>query len=221
MRKENRSFHFSVEGETEEWYLDWLQNQINSSDEAKNTVSLKHKKQKDPLLYAKSQKFLYPSEVWHLSDYESAEPQHVQNFIRTMDRMREAEQYHKDLTYKFGYSNFTFDLWIILHKADCNGSLTDRSQYIQYINSAFKSKFCDMDEYKHENNFKSLLATCTLPDVVEAIKRSKAIMKKNVSVGYVLKKYKGFEYYDENPSLMIWQAIEVVLKKCGYLKAKW
>ena len=29
MRKENRTYFFSVEGDTEKWYLDWLQTTIN------------------------------------------------------------------------------------------------------------------------------------------------------------------------------------------------
>ena len=38
MRKENMTYYFSVEGETEKWYLDWLQNCINECDEAKYKV---------------------------------------------------------------------------------------------------------------------------------------------------------------------------------------
>ncbi len=49
MRKENRSFYFSVEGQTEKWYLDWLQGQINASPNTKFTVRLDSKIQKDPL----------------------------------------------------------------------------------------------------------------------------------------------------------------------------
>ena len=30
MRKETKKYYFSVEGETEKWYLDWLQKTINS-----------------------------------------------------------------------------------------------------------------------------------------------------------------------------------------------
>lgn len=30
MRKENRIYYFSVEGETEKWYLDWLQDRVNA-----------------------------------------------------------------------------------------------------------------------------------------------------------------------------------------------
>jgi len=29
MRKENMKYHFSVEGDTERWYLQWLQQAIN------------------------------------------------------------------------------------------------------------------------------------------------------------------------------------------------
>lgn len=218
MRKLKNVYYFSVEGQTEKWYLEWLEKQINSREDLPYLAVINCKVEKNPLNYVKSESFIdNKQEVWHLCDYESAESVHSKNFFDTMDLMKKA-MHEKSLKYEFGYSNFTFDLWMILHKIICNSHLTDRSQYIRHINRAFKSTFCDMDEYKHENNFKSLLATCTLSDVVDAIERSKAIMKMNVSAGYVLKKYKGFEYYDENPSLMIWQAIEKVLKECGYLK---
>jgi len=35
MMKESRQFYFSVEGETEKWYLDWLRNSISTSNEAR------------------------------------------------------------------------------------------------------------------------------------------------------------------------------------------
>ena len=41
MRKENMTYYFSVEGETEKWYLDWLQNCINECEEAKYKLKLK------------------------------------------------------------------------------------------------------------------------------------------------------------------------------------
>lgn len=34
-RKENRRYPFTVEGETEKWYLEWLQNCLNSQPQAK------------------------------------------------------------------------------------------------------------------------------------------------------------------------------------------
>ena len=33
-RKENISYTFTVEGDTEKWYLDWLEKQINACSDA-------------------------------------------------------------------------------------------------------------------------------------------------------------------------------------------
>ena len=55
--------------------------------------------------------------------------------------MSEAEQLGKDINYKLGYSNFTFELWIILHKTDCNGAKTNRKQYLFDLNKTIKDKF--------------------------------------------------------------------------------
>ena len=65
--------------------------------------------------------------------------------------MAEAKS-QKKIKYALGYSNFTFELWMILHKRDCNGSLTDRRQYLNPINQAFGEKFENLDQYKHEDN---------------------------------------------------------------------
>ena len=40
VRKETKKYYFSVEGETEKWYLDWLQKTINSITESKYNVKL-------------------------------------------------------------------------------------------------------------------------------------------------------------------------------------
>lgn len=74
-----------------------------------------------------------------------------------------------------------------------------------------------MDDYKHENNFKRILGKTSLQNVIDAVKRSKMIMKRNLENGYILQKYKGYEYYNENPSLAIWEIIERVLNDCGLI----
>ena len=47
-RKETKKYTFTVEGETEKWYLDWLAEQINSCEEAKYKVSIVAKVQQSP-----------------------------------------------------------------------------------------------------------------------------------------------------------------------------
>lgn len=212
--KSTKKYYFSVEGETEQWYLQWLQKQINDTETGQYKVSLDCPVQKNPLKRAKSLVVTGKTEIYHFSDYESDEPIHVSQFMETMDNMKKAQELGKQVKYHFGYTNLTFDLWIILHKADCNGSLTHRRQHLVPLNRAFGENFESMDEYKHEDNFKRILSRLTLSDVVEAINRAKTIMQRNHENGYVLHKYKRYRYYKENPSLAIWEAIEKILKDC-------
>lgn len=212
--KENRKYYFTVEGETEQWYLQWLQNQINAEPASSYTVSLDCPIQKDPVKRAKSLIVTKKIEITHVFDYESNEDVHTTQFQTTLDRMKEAQSLGKEIKYHNGYSNFTFELWVILHKIDCNGSYAHRRQYITPINSAFEESFENLDQYKHENNFKRVLGKLTLDDVKRAIVKSKAIMQRNEDHGLTLQEYKKFRYYRENPSLFIWQSIEKILKEC-------
>ena len=128
--------------------------------------------------------------------------------------MNKAEKLGKDVSYKLGYSNFTFELWIILHKIDCNGVKTRRKQYLPEINKAYDEKFEDLKEYKKENNFKRILQKLSINDVIDAVKRSEAIMKRNEENGYKLQQYKRYSFYKENPSLSVWEVINKILEEC-------
>lgn len=217
MRKENRTYYFSVEGETEQWYLEWLQRIINAEPNAKYTVKLDSKIQKDPLSRVKRMTIVGKTEITHIFDYESGEEIHVKQFRTALERMKEAQNTGKNIKYHLGYSNFTFELWMILHKADCNGSLMHRRQYLMPLNRAYGENFENLDQYKHENNFKRVLNKLTLDDVRQAIRRAKVIMRKNEEMGYRLQEYKGYRYYKENPSLSLWEQIEQILTDCKVL----
>nr|MCR5625480.1 RloB family protein [Lachnospiraceae bacterium] len=206
-RKSTLKYYFSVEGETEQWYLEWLQDQINNNPESTSKVSFNKQIQKDPMKRAKSLAITNKVEIWHLSDYESSDDIHVKQFKETIDRMAETKSLRKQISYKFGYSNFTFDLWIILHKMDCRGTFSHRKQYITSINKAYDERFENMDEFKHEANFKRCLKKLKLEDVIDAVNRAKTIMEINKKNGYTLYQYRGYSYYKENPSLMIWEII--------------
>lgn len=88
--------------------------------------------QKDWLILQR-QKFI------HFLIYESDEDVHVKRFTDTMDRMKQAMSIGKQIKYKFGYSNFAFDLWIVLHKIDCNGALPHR----RGISGIYKSELLE------------------------------------------------------------------------------
>ena len=218
MRKETRKYYFSVEGETEKWYLDWLQKTINAISESKYNVKLDAKIQKDPLARVKGMTLLEQTEITHVFDRESEDSIHTKQFQETLDRMSDAEQLGKDINYKLGYSNFTFELWIILHKADCNGTKTNRKQYLSDLNKAYGEKFEDLNEYKRENDFKRILKKITIEDVISAVRRAETIMKRNEESGYRLQQYKGFSFYKENPSLSVWEIVREILSECGIIK---
>jgi len=218
-RKSTNKYYFSVEGETEQWYLEWLQDVINNTEQSAYKVSFDCPVQKNPYKRVKTFIILKTEkgkvDIYHFSDYESDEPIHIQQFTETMDNLKKANEAGKFISYKFGYSNLTFDLWIILHKADCNGPVYHRKNYITHINRAYEEEFKSMDEYKHEDNFKRCLGKLQLSNIIDAVNRAKNIMHRNQDSGYILHQYKGYEYYKENPSLAIWEAIEKILKDCG------
>lgn len=216
-RKLSKKYYFSVEGETEQWYLYWLRDQINKSEESTIKVVIDCKIEKDPLKRAKSLIVTEKTEIYHICDYESDEECHVKQFIETMDHMKESMKIGKKIEYRFGYSNYTFDLWIVLHKIDCNSMLTHRKNYLQYINRAFNRKFENMDEYKKEVNFQDCLSELNLNDVKKAIERGELIMKQNNRNGFVLYEYKGFTYYKENPSLSVFEPIKRMLQDCNLM----
>lgn len=217
MRKENRTYYFSVEGETEQWYLEWLQRMINAEPNAKYTVKFDSKIQKDPLSRVKRMTIVGKTEITHIFDYESEEEIHAKQFKTVLERMKNAQNTGKDIKYHLGYSNFTFELWIILHRMDCNGSLMHRRQYLVPLNRAYGENFENLEQYKHENNFKRILSKLSLDHVRQAIRRSKAIMQKNAEMGYRMQEYKGYRYYKENPSLSLWEQIERILADCKIL----
>jgi hypothetical protein len=216
IRKTTQKYYFSVEGETEKWYFDWLQEKINSEPAAKHKVSIDSKVQ-NPIKRAKSINVLTKTEIIHIFDYESNDEVHTVQFIKTLDLLKDSSKIGKQIKYYPGYSNFTFELWMVLHKADCNAPLVHRRQYLDPINKAYGENFENLDQYKHEANFKRVLGKISLPEVIAAINRSKIIMQRNMENGLALQQYKGYRYYRENPALSVWESIEKILKDCELL----
>ena len=216
-RIQTLTYYFSVEGETEKWYLDWLEQQINSQNNTKFKVKFKTEVQKDPVSYAKKLTIQKRTTVWHISDIEGSTSSHVLSIENTLGRLKDAKNLGKAITYNWGYSNLSFDLWMILHKQACNAEMSDVSKYLNHINRVFDAHFESMKEYKEEDNFKYCLGKLSFLEVFSAIERAKNIMKRNERDGYPLTQFKGYKYYMHNPSLDLWQPLEKILTDCGLL----
>lgn len=216
-RKQTLTYYFSVEGETEQWYLEWLEDQINAIENANYIVKIIAKVEKDPVSFVKKLVIQKKTVIWHLSDIEGSSDEQIQTVHNTLGRLKEAKGLGKSIIYKWAYSNLSFDLWMVLHKQNCNAEFNDVGKYLSHINRVFDEHFESMREYKEEANFKRCLGKLTFPEVLAALSRAKAIIQRNERDGYQLTQFKGYSYYIHNPSIDLWKPIEAILSDCGIL----
>ena len=217
-KREIRKYTFTVEGETEKWYFQWLQRSINEVSESEYTVVIDAKVEQSPQKFAKKVNPLSVPNAVHVCDYESNSDEHVKKFKGILSEIKDANKLKgRSFKYELGYTNFTFELWMILHKAECNGILTDRTQYLQYVNKAYSESFESLAKYKEEKGFAKCLSKLTLDDVKMAVRRSEKIMSSKESSGIYPQEYKGFRYYKDNPSLTIWEHVKRILSDCNLL----
>ncbi len=220
MRKTNKQYFFSVEGETERMYLEWLQKQINSHSSSKHKVDIKVKVAKDPMRFVKSLQILGKTEVWHLFDYEGSmasnqDAQHL--FESTLEKMKKAEK-QKNISYKLGYCNLSFELWMILHKKDCSRSFNRVDQYLPIMNSTYQLSCTRLSDYKEKDVFQKCLGQLSLNDVNDAIKRADRMICILEENSVKLSKYNGYQFYTKNPSLSIHEPMKKILSDCGLRK---
>lgn len=70
-RKENFTYHLSVEGETEQYYFEYLRDLINADENAVRTFVLRCDIEKNPFSYAKRKNARSVGHIAHICDYES------------------------------------------------------------------------------------------------------------------------------------------------------
>ena len=201
IKKESRQFNISVEGiNCEKMYFEHLAKLINSSD--RNTYNLKVDPRKmSPLEYAKRNAYKPVDKrkgnkripYIHVQDIED----YYDDFQRTkfygmIDEMRMAEDKFS-IVYELGYSNYTFELWMLLHVADMTHAVQDRHSYLAPINRWFHRNYTDIDEFKSHDEFQKILEEfVTLDSIIQAISRAKKIVGNNGEDGKVKETYKLF-----------------------------
>lgn len=214
-KNETRKYVLTVEGETEQWYFTWLCDQINADPNRVCDVSIDARVQQSPKKFYKGVNAKTTPQVYHVCDVESNDPVHVDKFNKILSEMKEAKT-QKRIIYTLGYSNYAFELWMVLHKRDCNGPLVHRRQYLTPIKQVFGEQFEDLDHYKEEAAFKRCLGKLNLDDVKAAIHRAESITQNNKEHNFLIH-YKGYSYYRENPALSIHTVVSTILKECGLL----
>lgn len=214
-RKCKKEYLFSVEGETEKLYLEKLQQLINNRN--KNHVIFRIKVETTPSRYVKNLTTLKKqSKLYHICDIEDPSEENTLRLRKLMKDLQDAPKI-KGANYVLGYSNITFELWIILHKSDCNTKCNKCSRYLTKINEHFQEEFPSLKSYKEERNFKKCLDKLTLEDVRSAIQRAEQIQQNCESNLSHKEVHCGFSYYLDNPSLSIHLIIKQILNDADVL----
>ena len=94
-RLQTLKYTFTVEGETEQWYLKWLEKQINTCSERTYNVVLDVKVSQNPGSFYKSVTKKAVPEVFHVCDIESREKEHIDHFRGILSEMKNAKTYKK------------------------------------------------------------------------------------------------------------------------------
>lgn len=218
-QKTTKLFYFSVEGSTEQWYLEWLCAQINKEQAATANVRFVIKQCRLPSQLVKSY-LVGHTLVIHLCDYEEDTHEQETAFRTCLGDM----QKQKGVNFIFGYSNFTFDLWIILHNLPkeklSRVRVDSRNHYLEVINQTFSCSFSQMEAYKRERNFKQkILGRLSLDSVRNAISCADAIMEQRKRTDTPVKVGR-YAYYPAAPSTALGHdVVAMILNGCG-LKAR-
>lgn len=222
-RKESRQFNLSVEGiNCETMYFEHLAKLINQSGKYKYNASI-HPKVMNPLEYAKRNAYKSTDKYgkgkkipyFHIQDIEDYySDYHRDKFLKLIDDMREAEKTFQ-IEYELGYTNYAFELWMLLHVTDMRYAVADRHKYLSQINRYFHRVYTDIDQYKNHDEFARILNEyVTLDSVQAAIDRAEQLVIDNQEQGKRSESYKKFCFYHDNPDLTIHNVVKTILETC-------
>lgn len=223
-RKESRKFYLSVEGvNCEKLYFQHLQKLINSFDESRYNVSFDIKPQISPMSMYKriahkpvDKVKNRPIPYIHIQDIENYQNVTLRKkFEQTIDEMVDVEK-DSEAPYVLGYSNFTFELWMLLHVADMKGPVTNGYSNLSYINRCFGRNYKTLDEYKPEREFTGILSEfITMDSVKAAIVRAQALRQIHSVTKDRMVNYRGFRYFIDNPDTTVDRVVMMIFEICG------
>jgi hypothetical protein len=135
-------------------------------------------------------------------------------FYQMIDEMRNAEN-EFGVVYKLGYSNYTFELWMLLHVADMTHSVQDRHSYLAPVNRWFHRHYTNMDEFKSHDEFQNILNEfVTLDSIQKAISRAERIVQNNEDDKKTKKTYNGVTFFQDNPDVSVHQVVQMIFEVC-------
>lgn len=225
LKKERRKFFISVEGKScEKQYFEHLQKLINECPESKYNVNFVIKAQVTPRQMLKRYGSMpidrdaqgKPIPYMHVADIEDYHDAGFRkHFFDLLDEMRVIKK-ESGKAYLMGYSNLTFDLWMLLHVDDMGGTVANREKYLNPINRCFNKSFSRLNDYKDHNAFDKILKDyVSLESIRLAIFRAEAIRKWNSDNSKETFEHGGFRFYKDNPDTTVDDVIKKIFEVCG------
>ena len=217
-RKESRRFYLSVEGQCEQLYFNHIENLINNCGKNRYQAVIVCK-QLQPLQFCK--RFVGNADrkdvFLHVQDIEDYYNKSLlNNFYALLKNISDAKKIF-GINYELGYSNYSFELWLLLHVCGMSQTLSSRKDYLRYINKYFQKKYVKFEQFKSEKEFCSILNEfVTIDSVKYAIKNAEKIVAINCEAQKHIS-YKNFEFYPQNPDLTVHRIVDRILKTCGVL----
>ena len=220
-RKENKKFYLSVEGDCEYWYFMHLQKLINECPDSKYNAKFLICKKVSPTGMLKRNagkstdtykgKELPYFHIQDIEDYQDDE--HRKNFENLIDDLRDAKKIF-GVNYLLGYSNFSFELWLLMHVCNMSKQYTNRKQYLSEINKNFHRDFQNINEYKKESEFQSIIDDyVTISSVRQAISRAEKLRGRKSEVEK-MREYKGIKFFPDNPDTTVDMVVKLILEVC-------
>ncbi len=215
-RKESRRFYVSVEGQCEELYFKHIEKLINNYGKNKYQAVIVTK-QLQPVQFCK--RFAGNADkrdlFLHIQDIEDYyDKSFLNSFYALISSLSEAKKVF-GVSYELGYSNYSFELWLLLHVSFMSQTLSGRKDYLKYINKCFKKKYKRLDEFKNEKEFSLILENyVTLETVKKAIANAKRIVANNAEFQNAIT-FKRFKFYPMNPDLTVHMVIDKIFQVCG------
>jgi CRISPR/Cas system-associated protein endoribonuclease Cas2 len=204
-RRKINEYRGACEGSQESMYFVHLKRLIQKEEQRKYDVqfSLICTKGGSPLIVAKRADVALAGEIERLAafDYDGKHDE----FIDALDFCKE-----KEIVY--GYSNYCFDLWLLLHKEIYMKVVTNASSYESEIRSVYNLP--EEADIKEEVIVEKILSQISLDDVRRAVVNAEYIVADNKQVKEPHYTNKSEKFYD-NPDLSIHRFIEKVLRDVG------
>ena len=200
----------TCEGETEVLYFKHLKSLINMIPNKPQMTAIPEV-EVNPEKKAKSIRSQFERTWYHIVDKETCKECDEKTFEKRITSFYNIGKNNKKIETVLGYSNVSFELWLIMHKSDKKPSVHCAENYWKTLKKIYKLNDVEsFNDYKSEKNFNKVLAQIELEDIKNAIKRADNLERINNREGIL--RTSGFPYFENNPSLSVHNVVKMILE---------